>query len=95
MFHFIAFVAGIAITVVATAVGYWQARQFTTRKLRYVDGVHRASVPLLAGIGAALIATPIVWLLPLVGTGTAILFGAGVGTGVAAGAKEIRKRLTA
>lgn len=95
MFHFIVSVAGVAITVIATAIGYWQARRFTTNKLRYVDAVHRASVPLLAGIGAALIATPIVWLLPVVGTGTAILFGAGVGTGVAAGAKEIRKRLPA
>jgi hypothetical protein len=36
-----------------------------------------------------------VWLLPLVGGGTAILFGAGVALGVSSGAREIRKRISA
>ncbi len=89
MFNFI----GVLITIAATIVGYWQARQFTQNKLRYVDAVHRISIPIMAGIGAALVAAPVVWLLPLVGAGTAILFGAGVGAGVAAGARDIRKRL--
>jgi hypothetical protein len=31
--------------------------------------------------------------LPLVGKGTAILFGLGVGAGVSSGAKEIRKQI--
>jgi hypothetical protein len=39
------------------------------------------------------LATPIVWLLPLVGGGTALLFGGGVAMGVSAGARDIRKRL--
>jgi len=34
-----------------------------------------------------------VWLLPLVGTGTALLFGLGVGAGVSSGARDIRKRI--
>jgi len=89
MFQFI----GFLLTIAAALVGYWQARQFTQSKLRYVDAVHRLSVPILAGIGAALVAAPIVWLLPLVGAGTAVLFGAGVAAGVAAGARDIRKRL--
>jgi hypothetical protein len=38
---------------------------------------------------------PVVWILPLVGTGTAVLFGLGVALGVSAGAKEIRKRIGA
>jgi len=84
---------GFLITLAVTLVGYWQARQFTQSKLRFVDGVHRMSVPIMAGIGAAVVAAPIVWLLPLVGAGTAILFGAGVAAGVAAGARDIRKRL--
>ena len=50
---------------------------------------------MLVGVAATAIATPIVWLLPLVGGGTALLFGGGVAMGVAAGAREIRKRLTA
>jgi len=93
MFHFFGSMIGLAIAVAASIVGYWQARQFTQNKLRFVDGVHKMGVPLLAGLGAALIATPIVWILPLVGTGTALLFGLGVALGVSAGAKEIRKRI--
>jgi hypothetical protein len=93
MFHFFGSMIGLAIAVAASMVGYWQARQFTQNKLRFVDGVHKMGVPLLAGLGAALIATPIVWILPLVGTGTALLFGLGVALGVSAGAKEIRKRI--
>lgn len=87
----------IAVTVAGTStvVGYWQARQFTQNKLRYVDAVHKIMVPIGAGIAAALIAAPIVWLLPVVGAGTALLFGGGVALGVSAGARDIRKRLGA
>ncbi|HET7372672.1 MAG TPA: hypothetical protein VFJ20_04780 [Gemmatimonadaceae bacterium] len=95
MFHLIASLAGLAITLGATMVGYWQARQFTQNKLRYVDAVHRGGISILAGLGAALVAAPVVWLLPLVGGGTAILFGAGVALGVSSGAREIRKRISA
>ncbi|HTJ24505.1 MAG TPA: hypothetical protein VL383_19030 [Gemmatimonadaceae bacterium] len=95
MLHLIASLAGIAVTLGATMFGYWQARQFTQNKLRYVDAVHRGGIALLAGLGAALVAAPIVWLLPLVGGGTAILFGAGVALGVSSGAREIRKRISA
>lgn len=93
MFHFIGSLTGLAITIAATLFGYWQARQFTQHKLQFVDAVHRSTTPILAGIGAVAIAAPIVWLLPLVGVGTAILFGSGVAMGVAAGARDIRKRL--
>lgn len=98
MFGFIRAIGGllgIAITVGVTLLGYWQARQFTQNKLRFVDGVHRAFVPVMVGVAAALIAAPVTWLLPLVGTGTALLFGGGVAMGVAAGARDIRKRIGA
>ena len=85
----------LAVAGTSTVVGYWQARQFTQNKLRYVDAVHKAIVPVGAGIAAALLAAPVVWLVPLIGAGTALLFGAGVGMGVAAGARDIRKRLGA
>ena len=39
---------------------------------------------------SALVAAPIVFVLPVVGAGTAILFGASVGAGVARGAKDVR-----
>ena len=95
MLHVIGSLATFAIAAGAAIFGYWQARQFTQNKLRYVDAVHRAGVPILAGLGALLIATPIVWLLPLVGMGTAVLFGGGVAMGVAAGRRDIRRRLGA
>ena len=91
----IATLVTLAIAGTSTVVGYWQARRFTQNKLRYVDAVHKAVVPVVAGVGAALVATPVVWLLPLVGTGTALLFGGGVAMGVAAGARDIRKRIGA
>lgn len=95
MFHLFGSLLGLAIAIAASMIGYWQARQFTQNKLRFVDGVHKMAVPFLAGLGAALVAMPVVWILPLVGTGTALLFGLGVALGVSAGAKEIRKRIGA
>jgi hypothetical protein len=84
---------GFAATTALTAVGYYQARQYVERRLQYVDGVHRLRAPLIAGTAAALVAAPVVALLPVVGAGTAVLFGVGVGAGVAAGARNIRRRI--
>jgi len=84
---------GLLATGAATAAGYVQSRTFVQRRMRYVEAVHRAGAPVVAGAGAAAVAAPVVWLLPLVGTGTAVLFGIGVGAGVAAGARAIRRRL--
>ncbi len=95
MFHVLVSLASVGIAGVSGAVGYLKARQFTEHKLRYVDGVHKAIVPLAAGVGAAVVAAPVVWLLPLVGAGTALVFGGGVAMGVSAGARDIRKRLGA
>jgi len=84
---------GIAATVAATAFGYFQSRYFVRTKLRFVDAVQTGKAPVIAGVGAAIVAAPVVALLPLVGAGTAILFGLGVGSGVAAGARDIRRRI--
>jgi hypothetical protein len=83
----------MAIALAVAAFGYWQARSFVQGRLRFVDAVHHFAAPLLAGIAAMLIATPVVWLLPLVGKGTAILFGIGVAVGVSSGARDIRKQI--
>lgn len=93
MFQFIGSLATVAVAGGSALFGYWQARQFTQNKLRYVDAVHKAIAPVLAGVAAVAIAAPVVWLLPLVGGGTALLFGGGVAMGVSAGARDIRKRL--
>lgn len=91
MFNFIGFV----LTVAAALFGYLGARGFTKDRLRFVDAAQKGMAPVIAAIGAFLVALPVVWILPLVGTGTAVLFGAAVGAGVSAGVKDIRKRLTA
>ena len=89
MLHYIGFVA----TAAATIFGYLTTRRFVERRLRYVDGIHLLRAPIIAGVVAALVAAPVVWLLPLIGGGTAILFGAAVGFGVANGARQVRRRL--
>lgn len=86
---------GLALTIGAVLFGYFGARGFTKDRLRYVDAVQKGSAAVIAALGAFVVALPVVWILPIVGTGTAVLFGAAVGAGVAAGAKDIRKRLGA
>jgi hypothetical protein len=82
-----------AVTSAAVIVGFIQAREFVRRRLRYVEAAHRPLAPVVAGLGAALVATPVVALVPLIGAGTAIAFGISVGLGVASGAREIRRSL--
>lgn len=84
---------GFAATAASAIVGYVGARRFVEDRLRYVDRIHGWGVPWMAGIAAATIAAPIVWLLPLVGGATAIVFGVAVGAGVATGARHVRRAL--
>lgn len=83
---------GIVLAWAAAIAGYSKARRFVRHRLRYVESVHRTFVPVKAGLIAALVTAPIAWLLPAITTGAAILFGAAVGLGVAAGRKDIRTR---
>ena len=83
----------LLLTFAITFGGYVQSRKFVRRRLRYVNAVHRGSTPFVAGAAATLATLPVVWLLPLIGGGTALLFGIAVAMGVAAGAKDIRRRL--
>lgn len=89
MFTLLAF----ALSTAAVIIGFSQAKDFVARRLRYVDAARSPLAPIVAGVGAALVAAPIVALLPIVGAGTAIAFGLSVGLGVAAGNKEIRRSL--
>jgi hypothetical protein len=86
---------GLAATGAATFFGYTRSRSFVRRRLAFVEAVHRAGAPVVAGAAAAVAAAPLVWALPLIGTGTALLFGAAVGVGVRAGARDSRPRLPA
>ncbi len=81
----------IIATLIAAAAGiggYVSSKDFTKRKLRFVDAVHTRPAPWIAAGAAALIAAPIVWVLPVVGAGTAIVLGAGVGLGVKSAQRE-------
>jgi len=82
---------GLAITFGATVVGHVGARRFVRERLRFVDAVQRRRAPWIAGGAALLVAAPIVWMLPIVGITSAVLFGAAVGTGVAYGARDVRR----
>jgi hypothetical protein len=65
-------------------------RTFVRNRLRYVDAVQKGIAPWAAGGAAFLIGALLAPILPLVGFGTAITAGLAVGTGVAAGVRDIR-----
>jgi hypothetical protein len=87
MFELIA--AGIA--GVAGVIGHMKSRSFVGQRLRYTNIVETPALGLWAGVGATILAAPVVALLPIVGAGTAIVIGAGVGTGVALGVKDTKE----
>jgi hypothetical protein len=82
---------GMGIAGAAAVYGHLKSRRFTRKRLRYTSWVEKPGLGIAAGVAAAILAAPIVQILPLVGAGTALLFGAGVGTGVALGAKDAKE----
>ena len=83
--------AGIAGA--AGIFGHTQARRFVGRRLRFTSFVEKPSLGVMAGVTAAVVAAPVVAVIPLIGAGTALVFGAGVGTGVALGAQDAKRPL--
>src|SRR5215211_1265397 len=88
------FILSFLVSTVLAVVGYTMARSFVFGRLRYVDAVHSKLAPIVAGVGAALLALPLVAILPWVGPGTALSFGLSVGFGVVAGSRDVRRRLS-
>jgi hypothetical protein len=82
-----------AIAVALGMAAYSASRSFVSHRLRFVDAVTKPFVPLLAGVGAAIVAMPVMGLLPFVGTGTALTIGLSVWAGVRSGVHEIRRSL--
>jgi hypothetical protein len=82
---------GIGIAGAVSVYGHLKSRKFVRRRLRYTSMVEKPGLGIAAGVAAAVLVAPIAGILPLIGTGTALLFGAGVGTGVSMGAKEARE----
>ena len=79
-----------AIASVLWIVLHGSTRKFVRNRLRYVDAVQKGIAPFLAGGAAFFLGSLIVPVLPIVGIGTALTAGLAVGTGVAAGARDIR-----
>jgi hypothetical protein len=89
MFELLGLIASLAVV----AIGYTQSRAFVRDRLRYVDIAQSPIAPVVAGLGAVVLASPIVALLPIVGGGTALAFGLSIGVGVVNGQRDVRRAL--
>ena len=83
-------IIGVVAAGVAAMVGHVRSKSFVERRLRYSALAQNPALGIFAGAAAAILAAPVVAILPFMGTGTALAFGAGVGTGVARGANSAR-----
>jgi hypothetical protein len=81
---------GMGIAGAAGVFGHMKSRSFVRRRLRFTNLVQKPGLGVAAGVSAAVLAAPLVAVLPIVGAGTALLFGAGVGTGVSLGARDAK-----
>jgi len=86
---FFLFLLKLIVTLAAVGFGYTTARRFVRQRLRYVDAAQGWGTPWIAA-GLATVVGLIAAFLPLVTAGTALFFGASVGLGTAAGARDIR-----
>jgi hypothetical protein len=82
---------GLAATATAAAFGYMRSKSFVAGRLRYVEAVQSPVAPIVAGVAATALATPVVWALPIIGGGTALIFGIATAVGTRAGVKRIRE----
>lgn len=83
-------ILSLAITLGAAWFGYDVARRFVRDRLRYVEAALTPGAALIAGIGAAVVLSPAVWL-PLVTGGTVIATALGIGLGARAGASDVKR----
>jgi hypothetical protein len=78
---------GLLVGAAALVGGYLTSKDFTKRKLRYVDVAHSKAAPWVAGAAVALITAPVT-ILPIITGATVIALGAGVGLGVKSAQRE-------
>lgn len=83
----------VALTLGVSWMGYGAARRFVRDRLRYVDAALTPAAAIIAAIGAAILVSPVIWLLPsfIAGSGTALAIGLGVGLGTRAGATDVKR----
>ncbi|MBP6774463.1 MAG: hypothetical protein KA154_15815 [Gemmatimonadaceae bacterium] len=87
----ITFILSFAIATAVAFILHGSTRRFVRNRLRYVDAVQKALAPWAAGGAAFLVGALLVPVLPIVGIGTALTAALAVGSGVAAGARDIRQ----
>ena len=83
-------IIGVAAATASAVAGHVKSKDFVARRMRFTSWVENPAIGVIAGVGAALLAAPVVALIPFVGAGTALAFGVGVGTGVTVGASRAR-----
>jgi len=81
----------LIVAAAAAVGGFVKMRDFVKRRLRYVEAVQKPTTPVLTGAAAAVIAAPVVALVPLIGPPVALALGLGVGAGTHMGARDIRE----
>jgi hypothetical protein len=81
---------GLLICLAALGGGFAYTRSFVKRRLQFVDKAQRPAAPVVAGLIATAVALPVA-ALPIITIGTALAFGAGVGTGWASGQRANRR----
>lgn len=81
----------LAIAFGVAWFGYSTARRFVRERLRYVEAALSPGAAVAAGLGAAVVAAPVAWLLPIVSGGTVLIFGLATGLGARAGASDVKR----
>ncbi len=80
----------LGVSGAAAVYSYMKSRQFVRNKLRFVDAVQNPAVPLVAGIGTAVVASALSFL-PIITVTTGLLVGLAVGTGVLHGSRDVKR----
>ena len=93
MFETIAFLITAGVAGAGAIYGYIKSRSFVRERLRFVDAAQSRAAVLVAAAGSLLLLTPVAWLLPFVDAGSVLLVTLGIGAGVNAGRKDIRRYL--
>ena len=85
---------GLMAAGVAALFGHVKSRDFVRRRLRYTKVAEKSAggMALVTGAATSIAAAPVVYFIPWVGTGAALLLGLGVGTGVGLGIVKARER---
>jgi len=79
----------LALFAAVGLAGFVAARGYVKRRLRFVNAVQSPVAPLIAGVVAFLVTSPIA-ILPLIGVSLPLAFGVAVAFGTSRGARDIR-----